>query len=104
MKEGTVFNDCILPCHFTADQIEHKKQTMETFMLEAACQPAIAYPTSSTSPKFARGIGLHVDDYMKMEMEAKKRKEMEHRVSADGSCGCHVMKLCDYHVMSTLHT
>lgn len=80
--DGTVVSDCVVLCHFVADQIELRKQ-METFLPEASLEPAVKHVLSSTSPKFARGAGPHVDDYMKMEMEAKKRKEKEHRVSAE---------------------
>lgn len=73
-----------LLCHFAiADQIEHKKHAMESSLSVPARQPTHRNAPSPTSPKFARGAGPHVDDYMRMEMDVKKRKEMEHRVSAN---------------------
>ena len=80
---GIEFSDCVLLCHFVADQIEPKRHVMETFVPGASLQPAKKYAPSSTSPKYARGIGPHVDDYMRMEMEARKIKEMEHQVSVE---------------------
>ena len=35
----------------------------------------------NTTPRFARGAGPHVDQYMKREMDEKRRKQMEHMVS-----------------------
>lgn len=37
----------------------------------------------STTPRFARGAGPHVDQYMKREMDEKRRKQMENMVSGD---------------------
>ena len=78
-------SDCVIyRVILVADQIELRKRTMETFFPEASLEPHVKHALhSSNSPNFARGAGPHVDDYMKMEMEAKKRKEKEHRVSAE---------------------
>ena len=34
----------------------------------------------NTTPRFARGAGPHVDQYMRREMDEKRRKPMEHMV------------------------
>ena len=34
----------------------------------------------NTTPRFARGAGPHVDQYMRREMDEKRRKQMEHMV------------------------
>jgi hypothetical protein len=34
-----------------------------------------------TTPRFARGAGPHVDQYMRKEMDEKRRKQMENMVS-----------------------
>ena len=38
----------------------------------------------STTPRFARGAGPHVDQYMLQEMNEKRRKQMEHMVRGEG--------------------
>ena len=37
----------------------------------------------NTTPRFARGAGPHVDQYMRREMDEKRRKQMEHMVRED---------------------
>lgn len=44
---------------------------------EAEPQNKDAY---NTTPQFARGAGPHVDQYMRREMDEKRRKQMEHMV------------------------
>ena len=41
--------------------------------------------TQSTSPRFARGVGPFVDQYMLEQKELQRRKDREHMVSSVGS-------------------